>query len=103
MPGVLLIEAAAQAAGALWASTRTDDGANRFVLAQVVQFKIVQPARPGETVLSEVTLDHLLGSLAQFSVVQSVGEKEIARGRLVLSEAGSRGAPRTGPHKEPSS
>jgi 3-hydroxyacyl-[acyl-carrier-protein] dehydratase len=85
MPGVLLTETAAQAAGALWASQRVDGGPNHFVLAQIMQFKILQPVRPGETVVTDVTLDHLLGSLAQFTVVLTVNEKEVARGRLVLS------------------
>ena len=85
MPGVLLIETAAQAAGALWASTLSGGGPSRFVLAQIVQFKILQPVRPDETVITDVTLDHLLGSLAQFSVVLMVNQAEVARGRLVLS------------------
>jgi 3-hydroxyacyl-[acyl-carrier-protein] dehydratase len=85
MPGVLLIETAAQAAGALWASTLSGGGPSRFVLAQIVQFKILQPVRPDETVITHVTLDHLLGSLAQFSVVLTVNQAEVARGRLVLS------------------
>ncbi len=85
MPGVLLIETAAQAAGALWASTLSASAPSRFVLAQIVQFKILQPVRPDETVITDVTLDHLLGSLAQFSVVLMVNQAEVARGRLVLS------------------
>jgi 3-hydroxyacyl-[acyl-carrier-protein] dehydratase len=85
MPGVLLIETAAQAAGALWASTLSGGGPSRFVLAQIVQFKILQPVRPDETVITEVTFDHLLGTLAQFSVVLTVNQAEVAGGRLILS------------------
>jgi 3-hydroxyacyl-[acyl-carrier-protein] dehydratase len=85
MPAVLLIEAAAQAAGALWASTLAADAPNRFALAQVAQFKVLKPVRPGMTVESSVTLDQLLGSLAQFSVTMRVDGEEVALGRLVLS------------------
>jgi 3-hydroxyacyl-[acyl-carrier-protein] dehydratase len=85
MPAVLLIEAAAQAAGALWASMLAADAPKRFALAQVAQFKVQRPVRPGSTVETNVTFDQLLGSLAQFSVTLRVAGDEVAMGRLVLS------------------
>jgi 3-hydroxyacyl-[acyl-carrier-protein] dehydratase len=85
MPGVLLIECGAQAAGALWASTFAADAPSRFVLAQITQFKIQRPALPGETLETLVTLETTFGPLAQFSVTLRVGENEVARGRIVLS------------------
>ncbi len=89
MPGVLLIECGAQAAGALWASMLEQEAPKHFVLAQVVQFKIQQPVAPGETLETEVTLENSFGALAQFGVTLRVGEKEIARGRIVLSRPAS--------------
>ena len=86
MPGVLLIECAAQAAGALWASTLSADAPVRFSLAQVVQFKLQQPVQPGETVETHVVLDKHFGQLAQFDVALHVGETEVARGRIILSQ-----------------
>ena len=86
MPGVLLIECAAQTAGALWASTLVANAPAHFILAQVVQFKIQQPVKPDETVETEVVLEKLFGALAQFEVVLRVNQSEIARGRLVLSQ-----------------
>jgi 3-hydroxyacyl-[acyl-carrier-protein] dehydratase len=86
MPGVLLIECAAQAAGALWASTLAADAPAHFILAQVVQFKIQQPVQPGETIETEVELEKLLGALAQFAVTLRVNQVEVARGRIVLSQ-----------------
>jgi 3-hydroxyacyl-[acyl-carrier-protein] dehydratase len=85
MPAVLLIEAAAQAAGALWASMLDANAPKRFALAQVAQFKVLKPVRPGVTIESDATLDHVLGVLAQFSVTLRVGAEEFALGRLVLS------------------
>jgi 3-hydroxyacyl-[acyl-carrier-protein] dehydratase len=85
MPAVLLIEAAAQAAGALWASMLAADAPKRFALAQVAQFKVLRPVRPGATIETNVTLDQRLGPLAQFSVTLRVGADEVALGRLVLS------------------
>jgi 3-hydroxymyristoyl/3-hydroxydecanoyl-(acyl carrier protein) dehydratase len=86
MPGVLLIECAAQAAGALWASTLAADAPAHFTLAQVVQFKLQRPVHPGETVETLVTLDKAFGALAQFDVELFVGDGEVARGRIVLSQ-----------------
>jgi 3-hydroxyacyl-[acyl-carrier-protein] dehydratase len=85
MPGVLLIECAAQTAGGLWASILGPQSPTHFVLAQVLQFKLQMPVLPGETVETEVTLENILGPLAQFTAVLRVKEDEVARGRLVLS------------------
>src|ERR1700677_3118015 len=63
MPGVLLIECAAQAAGALWASTLAADAPAHFTLAQVAQFKLQQPVQPGDTVETHVALDKIFGPL----------------------------------------
>jgi 3-hydroxyacyl-[acyl-carrier-protein] dehydratase len=87
MPGVLLIECAAQAAGALWASTLAADAPAHFTLAQIAQFKLQHPVQPAETVETHVVLDKIFGQLAQFDVTLYVGDKEIARGRIVLSSA----------------
>jgi 3-hydroxyacyl-[acyl-carrier-protein] dehydratase len=89
MPAVLLIETAAQAAGALWASMLAEDAPKRFALAQVAQFKVAAPVHPGALVQTEVTLDQELGPLAQFSVTLRVDGAEVARGRLVLSAPSS--------------
>ncbi len=84
MPAVLLIECAAQAAGALWASVQGPQAPIHFVLAQVLQFKVLQSVLPGQTIRSEVTLTSTLGGLAQFDAVLSVEQSEVARGRIVL-------------------
>jgi 3-hydroxyacyl-[acyl-carrier-protein] dehydratase len=89
MPGVLLIEGAAQAAGALWASTLAAEAPRHFILAQVVQFKIQQPVRPGDTLETEVVLENTLGTVAQFGVTLRVAEVEVARGRIVLGHPAS--------------
>jgi 3-hydroxyacyl-[acyl-carrier-protein] dehydratase len=85
MPGVLLIECAAQTAGALWASTLAAEAPKHFVLAQVLQFKLQQPVMPGDTIQTEVSLENIFGPLAQFAVTLRVNQLEVARGRIVLS------------------
>jgi len=84
MPAVLLIECAAQTAGALWASLLGSATPVRFVLAQVLQFKILRSVLPGEKIETEVAFENSLGKLAQFEVVLSVNQIEVARGRIVL-------------------
>ena len=85
MPGVLLIECGAQTAGALWASLQPDDTPLRFMLAQVLQFKILHPVLPGETVNTAVVVEKVFGTLVQFEVTLTIDRIEVARGRLVLS------------------
>jgi 3-hydroxyacyl-[acyl-carrier-protein] dehydratase len=85
MPGVLLIECAAQAAGALLASVLAPNEPLHFALAQVAQFKLQHSVSPGETVETHVVLDKIFARLAQFDVSLQVAGTEVARGRLVLS------------------
>jgi 3-hydroxymyristoyl/3-hydroxydecanoyl-(acyl carrier protein) dehydratase len=85
MPGVLLIECAAQAAGALWASTLAAEAPKHFTLAQVAQFKLQHPVHPGDTVETHVLLDKVFGPLAQFDVTLRVNKTEVARGRIILN------------------
>jgi len=78
MPGVLLMECAAQAAGALW-------GQHSAYLAAVQQFRFTQPVLPGQTLESEVILERDFGTLAQFDAILRVGTVIVAQGKLTLS------------------
>ncbi len=78
MPGVLLIECAAQAAGALW-------GRPQAFLASAQQFRWEKPVRPGQTVISDVALEKDLGTLAQFAVTLRVAGEIVAQGKIALS------------------
>ena len=84
MPAVLLAECAAQCAGILWMQ-----GAQRpevpVFLASIDQFRILGPARPGDTLITKVHLIKELGELAQFEAECFVGEQPVARGRFMLS------------------
>lgn len=84
MPAVLLVECAAQAAGALWGAIRESTVQERFALAQILQFKVLQPVKPGQTLCSEIRLEKDFGSLAQFEVILTVESAEVARGKVVL-------------------
>jgi len=90
MPGVLLVEMAAQAAGALWGRRENlDASAMSFVLAQVQDFRLKRSARPGDTLLCEAQLQHEFGALAQFAVEIGIRGEEspIASGKITLARA----------------
>ncbi len=78
MPGVLLIECAAQTAGALWSKPAA-------FLASIQQFRLAKPVLPGQTVVSTVALEKDFGPLAQFDATLRVGDEIVAQGKLTLS------------------
>ena len=86
MPGVLLVECAAQTAGILWMEGNPLHGTPVF-LASIDRFKILSPVRPGETIETRVTLGREFGSLVQIEAECRSGERLVARGELLLSMA----------------
>lgn len=88
-PAVLLIEAAAQAAGVLWGRIHLSTKAEPYALAQVVQFKVTRRALPGDTLDLRVFLENDFGKLAQFRTEICVGKNPVASGRLVLAREGA--------------
>ena len=81
MPGVLLVECAAQAAGVLWQPP------GEAFLAGVSRFRFRKPVLPDQTLEVEVTLEKELGAFAQFDAVLRVGEMVVAQGKVTLSRA----------------
>jgi 3-hydroxyacyl-[acyl-carrier-protein] dehydratase len=86
MPGVLLTEAGAQAAGCLWKEIEGEKPAKHYMLAQILAFKMLRPVYPGQTIRSEAVLERIFGSLAQFSVEISESGEVVASGKLILSK-----------------
>lgn len=89
MPGVLLIETAAQAAGILWAFTDSDNAAApscRHYLAKAnVSFHA--PVTPGDQLRIKVEVRRRLGAFFVASVSLSVEETPVARGEITLARA----------------
>jgi 3-hydroxyacyl-[acyl-carrier-protein] dehydratase len=81
MPGVLLVECAAQAAGVLWQQPGV------AYLAAVRDFRFRKPVLPDQTLDIEVTLEKEMGALAQFDAVLRVGPTVVTQGKLMLSRA----------------
>ena len=80
MPGVLLIEAMAQAAGLL-----LSDGSSA-VLAQVKEARFRRPVLPGDQLRIEAERSGGLGGLHRFSVTASVNGTPVAEAELVLAQ-----------------
>lgn len=83
-PAALLLEFAAQTAGALW-MCGSDSPENPLFVAAIDAMRIQGPAVPGETLTSKVQLVRELGTLAQFEFEVTVGNRPVARGRITLS------------------
>ena len=88
MPGVLLVESGAQAAGVLWGAILGVTEQPRFALAQIVTFKIQRPVLPDQTIEVRAELERDFGTLAQFAIeIREAGEV-VAMGRVVLGKNG---------------
>lgn len=94
MPGVLLVECAAQAAGALWHSTanfNSKEGPRPLLLVQIQRFRLMKPVKPGEKLESEIVLEKDLGSLAQFEVILRVNQETVASGLITMGRQSNLG------------
>jgi 3-hydroxyacyl-[acyl-carrier-protein] dehydratase len=86
MPGVLLIECAAQASGYLWCSIKKHE--NRPVyLAQVERFRFSKSVLPDQVIVIESKIIKEFGTLASFETVIKVGQEIVASGSVTMGEA----------------
>jgi 3-hydroxyacyl-[acyl-carrier-protein] dehydratase len=89
MPGVLIIEMAAQAAGALLGrrSTSAAEPKVAFSLVQVMDFRLRHPALPGDTLVCEVEMEREFGSLAHFAATLRLAGRDdiVAQGKIILA------------------
>ena len=84
MPGVLVIESAAQACSLAIEADGTDES-TIYVLLKVKDFKFVKPIIPGDTMI--INCKKTMGSagLYSFAVTISVNDKVRAKGELVFT------------------
>lgn len=85
VPGVLLTEALAQAAGLAAAHAESAELQSGFLLSAIRSMKFPSPARPGEriTLLAKKTGE--LGGLLIFEVCASVDARVVAEGSVILN------------------
>jgi len=86
LPGVLILEAAAQLAGFLLEATlnRKGEALRRALLVQIQQAKFQGTAGPGDQLDLVVTLDSQLEGAAQVTADVRCGDRKIARAILTF-------------------
>ena len=84
MPGVLLMEGLAQAAGLFLLAASDDPKHLEIQLVGIDQAKFRRPAVPGDQLTLDVRLLHRHGPLARFKGEVRVGEQRVAEARLLL-------------------
>ena len=88
MPGVLIVEAMAQAAGLLTqisSRLKGTTGSPLFYLAKVDNARFNAPVVPGDQLRLEVELKRLLRSMGLFEARTMVGDKEVASCELMCA------------------
>lgn len=85
LPGVLLVEAAAQLAGTVAQSDPATAPLAELRLTAVRGVKILGTARPGETVRLQVRALTRLGNLIQADVAALVNGQPVMQGQITLS------------------
>lgn len=88
MPGVLLIEAAAQLAGTVAQSDPQIPPMPGLKLTAIRGVKILGSAKPGEVIRLEAQVTGRLGNLVQASTTASVKDQLVLRAELTLSGEG---------------
>ena len=87
MPGVLLVEAAAQLAGTVAQSDPAIPPLQGLKLTAIRAAKILGAAKPGETILLDVVVVGRMANLIQARATARVGETLILQADIVLSGA----------------
>jgi 3-hydroxyacyl-[acyl-carrier-protein] dehydratase len=84
MPGVLLVEAAAQLAGVVAQSDLTIEPLHSLKLTALRAVKILGSASPGEVVIFDAHVTGRLGNLVQVRATAAVSGKKILEAELTL-------------------
>lgn len=85
LPGVLLVEAAAQLAGVVAQSDAAIAPLRGLKLTALRSVKILGSARPGETVRLDARIEGRMGPLIQATATARVGEIPVLQAALTLS------------------
>ena len=90
VPGVILTEALAQAAGIAAASGYPENDKPLFLLSAIRTMKFLQAVRPGQRIELRAEIVASNEGLVQFKVTASVENDTVVEGQLVLSLAPNR-------------
>lgn len=86
MPGVLIIECAAQLCSLVIAPENASNDENKlYVLLKVRDFKFLKPVIPGDTLTIKVNCTMASAAAYEFSAVISVGDTVKAKGSMLFT------------------
>jgi 3-hydroxyacyl-[acyl-carrier-protein] dehydratase len=87
MPGVIIIEALAQAAGILCFITGgvIPDHETRFYFVGIDKARFRKPVVPGDQLILTATLERSLRGIWKFSTAAFVGEQEVAHAEMMVA------------------
>ncbi|MCB1625350.1 MAG: 3-hydroxyacyl-ACP dehydratase FabZ [Pseudomonadales bacterium] len=98
MPGVLILEALAQAAGILAFITADviPDESTRFFFVGIDKARFRKPVEPGDQLILTARLERAFKGIWQLSTIAYVGDDEVTSAEMMV-------APETTPTRQPSS
>ena len=87
MPGVMIIEALAQAAGILAFITAgvTPQDTTKFYFAGIDKARFRKPVLPGDQIVLTANLERSIRTIWRFSTVALVGEEEVAAAEMMIA------------------
>jgi 3-hydroxyacyl-[acyl-carrier-protein] dehydratase len=93
MPGVMIIEALAQAAGVLAFVTAgvVPDESTRFYFVGIDKARFRKPVEPGDQLILTATLERTMRGIWKFSAIALVGETEVASAELMVAPETGKG------------
>lgn len=89
MPGVLIVEALAQAGGIAFLSSFKEGEEGVPILAGIDEFRWKKRIVPGDQVILEAEVEHIFSNLAKVRVQAKVKGEVSAKGVLVLAKGSS--------------
>jgi 3-hydroxyacyl-[acyl-carrier-protein] dehydratase len=92
MPGVLILEAMAQAAGLIFASSPNRPENVIYYYAGIDDARFKRPVLPGDQLELDVTLERLLRSVGKFACVARVGGDVVAEATILCAAQPASGA-----------
>jgi 3-hydroxyacyl-[acyl-carrier-protein] dehydratase len=87
MPGVIVIEALAQAASVLWlmSPSRQGQATPNLHLVELNRARFRKPVMPGDQLLLNARIEHAAKATTQFSTVAFVGPDRVADAEVVMA------------------
>jgi 3-hydroxyacyl-[acyl-carrier-protein] dehydratase len=96
MPGVIIIEALAQAAGILAFVTAdvVPDESTRFFFVGIDKARFRKPVEPGDQLILTATLERSFKGIWKFNTIAYVGDTEVTSAEMMVAPETNKSAPK---------